>query len=497
MQNMKKFSKIVLFIFIVILISSCGKDYLELLPRDGLVQNEYWKRQEDVEAVLMGAYEKFASMHDRLFLYGELRGDMIERNTNISDDEARIMLGNIEPNNYLSRWDDFYEVINYSNFVIKYAPHVQELDNTFTEFQMKAYQAEAIFLRSLAYFYLVRIFKDVPLVLQPTENDAVELFPAKSADTTILRVIKEDLKEALVTVREDYGSLKRNKGRANKGAINALIADIALWNFEYEECLEYIENIESLNYELLKPGDWYNLFYPGNSFESIFEFQFDEGLNQFSYLLNLTDRRNGDYKASEFAAEMLGPERSKEGIRGFGTLEFYNQDYYIWKYRGIKPDGTTTRGGSENQSQNWIIYRYSDILLMKAEALSQKSNPEYEAAKQLINKIRERAFMSQIQLPDNPVTIEDAIMRERIKEFAYEGKRWFDIVRMGRRNGFARKDELIKIVIEDAPSTQKLVLASKLTDPYGWYLPIHFGELEDNANLIQNPYYQVYEQDNY
>ena len=494
---MKRFSKIVLLSLIMMLIISCGEDYLELLPRDGLVQNEYWNKKEDVESVLMGAYQKFASIHDRLFLYGELRADMIERNTTISDDEARIMLGNIEPNNYLSRWDDFYEVINYSNFVIKYAPEVKEVDNTFTEFQMKAYQAEAIFLRSLTYFYLVRIFKDVPLVLQPTENDAVELFPVKSADTTILRVIKDDLKEALLTVREDYGSIRQNKGRANKGAINALIADIALWNFEYEECLKYINNIENLNYELLKPGDWYDLFYPGNSFESIFEFQFDEGLDQSSNLLGLTDRRNGDYKASEFAAEILGPESSKEGIRGFGTLEFFNQEYYIWKYRGIKPDGTTSRGGSENQSQNWIIYRYSEILLMKAEALSQKNNPEYETAKELINQIRERAFMSQIQLPDNPVTIEDAIMRERAKEFAYEGKRWFDLVRMGRRNGFTRKDELIKIIIEDAPSTQKLVLASKLTDPYGWYMPIHFGELEDNANLVQNPYYQVYEQDKY
>ncbi len=504
---MKKIS-IIFLSLILVMISSCEKDYLELLPRDGLVKNEYWQKKEDVEALLMGAYERFASLHRDLFLYGELRADLIEQNSSIPDDWARVIAGNIEPDNNLSRWDRFYEVINYCNFVEKYAPQVREVDNTFTEFQMRAFQAEATYLRSLAYFYLVRIFRDVPLVLQPTENDAVELFPEKSADTTVLRVIKEDLKEALVTVREDYGSVEQNKGRANKGSINALIADVSLWkaavsqnkaeaNKNYEECIEYINNIEGLGYELLKPGDWYELFYPGNTFESIFEFQFDEALDQRSSLMSLTFRTNGDFKASEFATEILIPEFSGEVLRGYGSLVIHNEEYYIWKYRGIEPDGVSYRGGSENQSQNWIIYRYSDVLLMKAEALSQKGNPNFAAAEVLINQIRERALMNPLSLPDDPIAFEDAILRERAKEFAYEGKRWFDLVRMGRRNNNLRKDKLIKIIIEDVASTQKLVLASKLTDPYGWYLPIHYDEMEDNENLQQNPYYEVYQRDKY
>jgi starch-binding outer membrane protein, SusD/RagB family len=78
---------------------------------------------------------------------------------------------------------------------------------------------------------------------------------------------------------------------------------------------------------------------------------------------------------------------------------------------------------------------------------------------------------------------------ERAKELAYEGKRWYDLLRMGRRNNYANKDKLIEILVENVPSTQKLILASKLANPEGWYFPIFSREIEDNVNLVQNPYY--------
>ncbi len=80
-------------------------------------------------------------------------------------------------------------------------------------------------------------------------------------------------------------------------------------------------------------------------------------------------------------------------------------------------------------------------------------------------------------------------MDERALELAFEGKRWFDLLRMGRRNNFARKEKLIEVIVRNVPSTQKRILAVKLTNPLGWYMPIYDVELERNKNLVQNPYY--------
>jgi hypothetical protein len=94
--------------------------------------------------------------------------------------------------------------------------------------------------------------------------------------------------------------------------------------------------------------------------------------------------------------------------------------------------------------------------------------------------------------PDNTDAFEDRILEERAKEFAFEGKRWFDLLRMGRRNNFARKDKLISIIVQKVPSNKRLVLVSKLSNPLGWYFPVSADELEHNKELNQNPYYEGY-----
>ena len=173
--------KIIKYIFSValIILTSCN-DWLETLPPDGLVFDEYWQTKEEVEATVMGAYQGFAKIDERLFLYGELRADMIVEDENMIQDERLIKNGDIFPDNYMSDWTAFYEIINYCNNVLKYAPSVLEIDPTFTEFSMEAYRSEALVMRALAYFYLVRIFKDVPLVLEPSDNDNVSLFTSQT-----------------------------------------------------------------------------------------------------------------------------------------------------------------------------------------------------------------------------------------------------------------------------------------------------------------------------
>jgi starch-binding outer membrane protein, SusD/RagB family len=483
--------KHILIILILIIQASCS-EWIELIPPEGLIREEFWQTKEDVEAVVMGAYESFGAMDEKLFKYGEIRADMVVGDVLQSDEERNVMESNIYPENSFCNWSQFYQVIDYCNEVIKNAPLVKEKDNTFTSYQMHGYISEATFLRALSYFYLVRLFKDVPFILKPTETDDSEFYIPKTDGEEILRYLIDDLKENRNYATTDgYQTLEEVRGRATKASYDALLADISLWLFDYEECIKYVQNIEAtINlYELLPSARWFELYYPGNSLEGIFEFQFDASRGQNNDLYGLTQQYSYNYDPSEKALHYFAKEFAKELCRGEdASIKKYGEnDFIIWKYVGRAPDGKTTRSGSDQRSCNWIVYRLADVLLMKAEALSQLGR--YSEALDIINVIRKRADVSTLSLPDSPVAYEDAILEERALELAFEGKRWFDLLRMGRRNDYSRKSDLIEIIVENVPSTQKRILATKLTNPMGWYLPIYESEIERNKNLIQNPYY--------
>jgi starch-binding outer membrane protein, SusD/RagB family len=482
--------KYLLIILLVISQISCN-NWMDLIPPDGLIREEYWKTKEDVESVLMAAYETFSGTDQLLFVFGEIRADMVVGDNNQSRNEELISEGNIYPDNALCNWWDFYKVINYCNEVIKNAPEVMNLDRTFTEFQMQSLTAEAYYLRSLCYFYLIRIFKDVPLVLEPSETDNVDFYLPKSTDEEVLDQITKDLlQNRAFAPYLIFSNIEENKGRASRAAFDALLADISLWRFDYEKVIEYVQNIETSGRYFLVPGSrWFENYSPGNSLESIFEIQFDGEKNQRNSTYDLTRFDGRQYDPSIKAIEMFSFDFARELTRGENaSIRRYGEgDYIIWKYVGQAADGRTFRSGTQAYSCNWIVYRYADVLLMKAEALSQLER--YSEALAILNEIRTRADVIQLNLANNAIAFEDAILEERALELAFEGKRWFDLLRMGRRNDFARKQNLIDIIIKNVPSTQKRILASRLTNPMGWYLPIYEKEIERNRNMIQNPYY--------
>jgi hypothetical protein len=478
------------FIFASLFAATACEKWLELIPPQGLIREEFWQSKEDVRAVLMGAYETFAALDDMLFRYGELRADMVVGDVYMGDGERQVAESNIYPDNWLCNWAEFYKVINYCNEVIKNAPLVREIDETFTDYQMKGYLSEAYFLRDLAYFYLVRVFKDVPFVTEPTETDDADIYPAKMDGDELLRLLIPELEEARKYATTDgYQTLEEIRGRATKAAIDALLADISLWLFDYEAVITYVERVESSKqYVMMPTGSWFEMFYPGNSLESIFEFQFRDP-DQRNSLYGMTQRLSYNYDPSQKAIEMFGIEFAREFTRGEdASIKKYGEDdFIIWKYVGRAPDGESVRTGSEQSSANWIVYRLADLKLMKAEALSQLGR--FSEALNLINEIRLRADVTPLTLANSPTTYEDAILQERALELAFEGKRWFDLMRMGRRNDYARKNTLIEVIVANVPSTQKRILATKLTNPLGWYMPIYESEIERNPNLVQNPYY--------
>lgn len=487
-QNVIKRNKLIAFLLLVLLMPitwSCH-DFLEQKPQDGLVRADYWNNKEEVLATLAGAYKQFAVLDYNLLLYGELRGDMLDRGFGLQSDIDNIMTGNIYSGNDYAKWEDFYSVINLCNHIISIAPSVQEKDLTFSDFLLQQYISEATFLRSLTYFYLVRIWNNVPLVLEPTETDNADFYLPLSDASEVLNKIKDDLINIRLTTPNVYPTMEQSKSRATSGAVNALLADICLWNFEYEEALQYATNVEeSGNYFIVPAIEWFDIFRYGSSLETIFEIYFDQQIDERNGLYNNTFIQNYFF-ASEYASTILGIEvlGASEQVRGNGSISISQK---IWKYAGNSPDKRTPRPTSEQYSANFIIYRLSDVLLMKAEALSQLER--YDEALYYINLIRERANVNPLNITGNKNDFENAILEERAKELAFEGKRWFDLLRMGRRDNYANKQKLINILVRNVPSTQRLVQEAKLSNPLGWFMPIHRDEIERNNNISQNTYY--------
>jgi len=147
-KHMRIKKNILQFLMISALIMQlgCSGEWLELLPPSGLTREEFWKTKEDVEAVLMASYSTFSTMDNLMFIHGEARADMVKDDINLDENVRNMMYGNIYPDNWLSNWENFYKVINYCNEIIDNAPDVQEIDKTFTDYQLKGFVSEAYFI---------------------------------------------------------------------------------------------------------------------------------------------------------------------------------------------------------------------------------------------------------------------------------------------------------------------------------------------------------------
>ena len=136
-------------------------DFLDVLPMNDVVLENYWTKESDVTSVLMGCYESLQSGDcvTRMGLWGEVRSDNIRMGNSSAQDLEQMLKENILPTNGYCNWTAFYQTINRCNILMYYAPKVQELDPNYTQSEMKANIAEATFIRSLCYFYLIRTFR--------------------------------------------------------------------------------------------------------------------------------------------------------------------------------------------------------------------------------------------------------------------------------------------------------------------------------------------------
>ena len=539
--------------------TSCS-DFLDILPQNDVVLENYWTQKDDVTSVLNSCYESLESSESilRMGAWGEMRSDNIVQGSTVNNDISEILKENILPTNSLTKWAIMYQTINRCNTVCHYAPQVQEKDPNYTINEMQANIAEATFIRDLCYFYLIRTFRDVPLTFEPSISDEVNYELAPKTMNDALDMIATDLEsvkdyavkryidDSKMTNLSASSNAYENSSKVTRIAIYSLLADINLWRGKYDETIKYCDlvidfkkeqfknrkdNIGDMN-DMLEYNDiplirespdgtvtcgnaYEEIFSDGNSFESIFELYFKNNqsiANSFvSSYYGTSSVPLGYLSAPDIHCKdaALGncDLYQKDDCRVYETMSHTNSKYAITKYVNSTVSLNTTNVTDEkslklstnrrgNNYANWIIYRLTDVMLMKAEACILKGESEYQTAFDLINAVNMRARnissasdKNALQF-DNYKTsqakMEQLLLDERNRELMFEGKRWFDLVRFALRDGNTHR-----LVSEATAKYQDNVNAIKikLSDPNIIFFPYNKDELKLNPYLKQNSAY--------
>jgi hypothetical protein len=229
------------------------------------------------------------------------------------------------------------------------------------------------------------------------------------------------------------------------------------------------------------------LYANGNSNESIFEIQFDnQKLNTFYPMFMVSRRFVSNPLVMEELYMVDYVNSDNRDFRADG-VSVRATDGTIWKYIGW--NNSNARTAAESYA-HWIVYRFADVLLMKAEALNQLGNGP--GALDIVRLIRNRAraLTDTEENPSDARGIADYILKERAREFAYEGKRWYDLLRNAKRNNYERLDILLNLVASTVTPDRQQSAIAKYKDRNSHYFPIFSYELTTDKQLEQNPFYK-------
>jgi starch-binding outer membrane protein, SusD/RagB family len=338
---------------------------------------------------------------------------------------------------------------------------------------------------------------------------------AQTSEAEVLTHIIADLNVALLNAPTVYSNTESTKGRITKSAIKALLADVYLWNQQYGESVALCDElIADRQFELVDGNEMlFKVFTMGNSSESIFELQFgdDAGyqfnnnianyygkstqiIGSFSFPLFLV---SGD--KSPFNYPFGNPTESVKDCRFKDFIISLGGVCGIFKYAGANRTEDAL-GNSDyyyrTNSANWIVYRLTDIMLMKAEALVQLNRGEEDlrGALDMVNNSYLRANYEpgtdslRFDNYSTPDVLAQLVLRERQRELLFEGKRWFDLMRLARRTGTAASlMSFVSQKLDDENSSQ----ISNVTSLDALYLPVNQAEMDANKLLVQNPFYKL------
>ncbi|MBO4560774.1 MAG: RagB/SusD family nutrient uptake outer membrane protein [Bacteroidaceae bacterium] len=572
MKNIKAF---LLAALVGLSFNSCN-DFLTLEPLNDIVLENFWTDKSDVESVLLGAYSALESGDcvKSMVVWGETRSDNIVEGNNTPEDIRQICRENLLITNSYCKYNKFYDVVNRANTVLYYAPIVADKDPNYLFSELKANEAEAITLRCLCYWYLIRTFHDVPYVTVPSIDDEgghEKFYVPQSPFEEILDSIINDLESVKRYAVNKYPESNANTNRITKSAISAMLADMYLWRGKAGDWDKCIKNCEEVTAR--KMSDWSDLkskqgkfctvrsfngyplisdapeeyagnsyteiFGEGNSFESLFELPYNRDVsNPFVGDFYQNERSNnvGQLKAFEKIGNDFTISKGNDIFKQSNDSRYYqnlknrSSSYAITKYAydevellidggTIKYDYASIR--SNQVPANWIIYRYSEVLLFEAEAYVMKAKqlkvagPDSLAlndslrlwktkAFDLIDAVNKRSIVADNNKVNNQKTLavvesyndnssvedlETILFQERRRELMFEGKRWYDLVRMARRDG--NQDRLIQFVEQKYDASTLGAVKIKLKNPYAMYFPLAKDEVRNSQKVLkQNPAYK-------
>lgn len=437
-------------------LTGCDK-HLEISPISSITKESFFKTEGDVAGAVTGMYSIFRNQADiNLFIWGEARSEIMTGSIAGSLGYEKYYNNTMTVDNAGPEWSGLYSTINAANLVLKYTPDIPFA----TEDTRKNLIAQAYTMRAYCYFILAKTFGGVPIRVEPTENyDPLTIQLARSTEADVFKLIKADLDQATTLFPNYAWPAGRNKW--SKAAAFALKADVYLWtgkrlnggNADFTTALDatnQVSNAQSLNL-LTNFSDIFRYTNKGNN-EIIMAIRFFVGENstqtfahnmwssQATYpayvsqvqrdSVGVTIAGNGNvWRVSPgVRAQFTGDDRRKIAtyieLQGTGAGEYYTN--YGWKNSG------TVEAGTRYLANDYILYRFADLLLLRAEAknaLGQDPSTEMIA-------VRQRAYgpnySAHVFVNGSKAQNDDAILKERLFEFALEGKRWWDLVRFNK-----------------------------------------------------------------
>lgn len=476
----------------MLILTGCMDEFLTNEPEDSLSPENFYESEEDAIAAVYSIYERLGTND----LYN-MNGVMYIL-VNASDqaqpfgaDAERVAIDDFsvtELNAITSAWwRTSFQIINRANAVTSNVPDIEMNPEV-----RASIVGEARFLRALAYFNLVRMYGEVPVITRETESFEDINQPRAPVDSVYAQIIR-DLENAEGVLPVSYDA--DNEGRATVGAAKTLLAKVFLTREQWQQAADKAQEvIDSGTYALFE--NYAHVFLPEfeNGQEHIFSVQFHAGDQNagkqsqlWTYTAPNTQKTQGRSVAgggSSFGA--IFPEMS--------YYEDYPDDYRKevnffteWTF----PEDSTTvtfephfykyhdpgQVNAKKSSVNFPLFRYAEVLLIYAEAANEASGGPTPQAYDAINKIRQRARYNQPPdsvLPDlsglSQSAFREAVWLERHWELTGEAKRWFDLKRTGR---------LLEAMQEQGKNIQE---KNRL-------FPIPSIDLELNEDWEQNPGY--------